>query len=132
MEGPFFPVRNSWQNTTLERIKRDIKEVNQQILMEKQTLNYLSETKKIRKQKTISDLQKTVEILKIEERNRQERVLQLKTQRGYLINKIKALRNTSRKNPDVDEEIENIIKLTNVIDNELGPFRNLDQPFYMA
>lgn len=117
MEGPFTLIRNKWQKTPLERIEQAISEV-------KEELNSC-ETEET------ENLTKTLETLESEKEKRIAKVRKLKNKREKLIKRLGHIRKSKffqRKDEIINEVFEEIKE----IDDELGPYRTYDQPFYLA
>lgn len=121
MEGPFTIIRNKWQITPLERIENAIEEVKKEIQIKKSEKNI----------EEIKELLKTIKVLEKERANRKKRVREMKTERQELINQLSHLRN-KKISSERNNKMEGIWNKINEIDNDLGPYRNHDQTFYLG
>lgn len=135
MEGPFIITRNAWKRTPLERIIEAIGGANHQIMIEEEKLNSLIDiSERSIQQSKITDLKETVIALEDEKVKRQKRVKQLKKNRAILITKIDYIRKKSNiihGERHSQRKIENLIKQIKLIDDDLGPFRHYDEPFFL-
>lgn len=126
-------IRNPWKKTPLERIIESIEAANNQIIIEKEKLKCLIEPRKRGIQESkINDLIKTVEILEEEKKKRKEKVERLNKNREILIMRISEIKyNQNLVQGEMNLEIKRILKRINSIDDDLGPFRHYDKPFYL-
>lgn len=135
MEGPFRPIRNKFERTPLERIRKNIEEATKEIAIEKQNLKeVIKKEESANIQSKITDIMKTIEILKIEQKNREIKENNLRKKRKILINEISDLRekqNKLKSNINVNKKIQELIKEVELTDEDLGPFRYSNDIFYL-
>lgn len=131
-------IRNQWEKTPLERIEQAITEASNQMSVEKNGLKQLTDqSSREQQQKEIEKLKKTVQTLQQEADKRIVRVRNLKAQRLTVLDKIT---NTRHRLDNISQPglrrllnrgIQKMIRTINRIDDELGPFRGMDQTFYL-
>lgn len=132
--GQFIFVRNQWKRTPLERIQDAIQGATNQLQMVYETVNNSMDPDEIqREQLTIDDLNQTISILSGEAAKRREKVRKLKDRRNKLIDEISTLRQEQNVIAlhlfhHWERKIKHRVKQVKIIDDELGPFRWLDEP----
>lgn len=115
--------------TPLERIEKDIDEVNVELLKQWQKLDNIGTSAELDiQQEKIKDLKQTLETLTTEKVKRKIKVEKLEKKRVYLIERISFIRGKKMKN---GKEMKKLLAKLTKIDDELGPYRWSNKPIYM-
>lgn len=126
-EGSFTRINNEYKRTPLQRIQKEIDDVNRDIRRSETELQYTRSADERRFiMDKIRDLKKTVELLNEEASDRRERVIYLKERRRNCMHELACLRQQQQRHAN---RIEKLFRKIHKIDKDLGPFRYNDETF---